>query len=190
MRRLIVSSVTAVLLLAGSAAFAQTSITPAPAPPEPDGVSLTPFIGVGFGGDLESSPFTFGAALGYGLTSRWSVEGEVYFMPDLSEGQVVQFNASAWTVSADALYHFTASQFTPYIVGGIGFTNINADAESEGLGGDDTQTKFVWNWGAGVKSALSDRFGVRADLRYFTGDELVPDHWRLYGGVLIRRLGR
>jgi hypothetical protein len=29
-----------------------------------------------------------------------------------------------------------------------------------------------------------------ADLRFFNGDDFAPDHWRLYGGVVIRQFGR
>jgi len=184
----------AALTIVATTASAQTqtsSPTPSPMPPEPEAVTLTPFIGAGFGGDLESAPVTFGVALGYGLTRHWSVEGDLYFQPDATEGQVVEFDTSIWALSANALYHFTGGQhLTPYLAGGLGFANANADIESTGLTDDDTSTKFVWNWGGGLKSALTDRYGLRADLRYFTGDELVPDHWRLYGGVVIRRLGQ
>ena len=48
-----------------------------------------------------------------------------------------------------------------------------------GLIADDTSTQFAWNWGGGIKSAISHRFGVRAGLRYVNGDDLAPDHWRL-----------
>ena len=37
-----------------------------------------------------------------------------------------------------------------------------------------------------VKTAMSERWGLRADLRFFNGDDFAPDHWRLYGGVVIR----
>lgn len=167
--------------------FAQQT---APLPPEPEGVTLTPFIGAGFGGDLESAPFTFGAAIGYGLTERWAIEGDLYFQPDATEGQLVEFDTALWGLSANVLYHFTADRFTPYVAGGVGFANADTDLEDGGLVTDDTSSKFVWDWGGGVKAALTDRFGLRADLRYFTGDELVPDQWRIYGGVVIRRLGQ
>jgi hypothetical protein len=69
---------------------------------------------------------------------------------------------------------------------------LGADTEAEdtGLIADDTSTQFAWNWGGGIKSAISDRFGLRADLRYVNGDDLAPDHWRLYGGFVIRQIGR
>ncbi len=68
----------AVVLTLTANASAQTippSVQPSPAapepmPPEPEAFNVTPFLGLGFAGDFENSPATFGAALGYGLTPR------------------------------------------------------------------------------------------------------------------------
>jgi opacity protein-like surface antigen len=160
-------------------------------PDEPEGFTLTPFVGLGFAGDFENSPTAFGFVGGYGITERVSVEGDLYFAPDGEQGEPVEFSTSIWSVSGNVLYNFAGQTgFTPYVVGGLGMLSANAEAEDLGLAEDDTSTEFAWNWGAGVKSALSDRFGLRADLRFFNGDELVPDHWRLFGGVTIRNIGR
>jgi opacity protein-like surface antigen len=187
MRILNACSVFAAMMTVSTAVFAQT---PAPLPPEPEGVTLTPFIGTGFGGDLESAPVSFGGALGYGLTTKLAVEGELFFEPNGTQGDVVEFDTHLWGMSANVLYHFTGKQVTPYVAGGLGFINADSDLESVGLANDDTTTQFAWNWGGGIKSALSDRYGVRADLRYITGDDLAPSHWRLYGGVVIRNIGQ
>jgi opacity protein-like surface antigen len=160
-------------------------------PEEPEGFTVTPFVGVGFAGDFENSPTAFGFAAGYGISERVSVEGDLYFAPDGEQGEIIEFNTSIWSVSGNVLYNFAGQTgFTPYVVGGLGMLSANADAEDLGLTEDDTSTEFAWNWGGGVKSALSDRFGLRADLRFFNGDELAPDHWRLVGGVTIRNIGR
>jgi hypothetical protein len=66
----------------------------------------------------------------------------------------------------------------------------DADAEFTGLVDDDTTWNLGFNWGGGIKTAMSERFGFRGDLRYFTGDDLAPDHWRLYGGIVVRRIGQ
>jgi opacity protein-like surface antigen len=184
--RLYVASVaiTAILMMA------RPVLAQAPLPPEPEGIAVTPFIGVGFGGDLASAPVAFGVALGYGLNTRWTVEGELSFMPDATQEELIEFDTSLWSLSANVLYHFTAQRVTPYVTAGLGVMSANADLEGTGLVADDTSTKFAWNWGAGVKTALNERFGLRGDLRYFIGDELVPTTWRIYGGVVIRRLGR
>jgi opacity protein-like surface antigen len=174
-------------VILSTAAFAQA---PAPLPPEPDNFTLTPFIGVGFGGDLESAPATLGVAVAYGLTPRWAVEGDLHFEPDAEQGELFEFDTSLWALSANLLYHFTGERVTPYVAAGLGFATVDANLEDTGLLADDTSTELVWNWGGGIKTALSERFGIRADMRYFTGDDLVPDLWRIYGGVVIRRIGQ
>jgi opacity protein-like surface antigen len=181
-------------------AYAQDPAAPAPTqttqgtfsamPPEPEGFTITPFVGLGFAGDFENSPTAFGVVAGYGLTERVSVEGDLYFAPDGEQGEVIEFNTSIWALSANVLYNFAGEDFTPYFAGGLGLLSANADAEDLGLTEDDTATEFAWNWGGGIKSALSDRFGLRADLRFFNGDDIAPDHWRLFGGVTIRNIGR
>jgi hypothetical protein len=165
MRMLIAGTFAVTLVSSCATAFAQT---PAPLPPEPDMLTFTPFVGPGFGGDLESSPVAFGAALGYGLTPKWVLEGELSLMPDASEGDVTEFDATAWGLSANLLYHFSAERVTPYVAAGVGVLNAHADLEEAGLLSDDTSTAFAWNWGGGLKSAVNDQFGLRADMRYFT----------------------
>jgi opacity protein-like surface antigen len=160
-------------------------------PDEPEGFTVTPFLGLGFAGDFENNPTAFGVAAGYGVTERVSVEGDLYFAPDGEQGELIEFGTSIWALSANVLYNFAGQTgFTPYVAGGLGMLSADADAEDLGLTEDDTSTQFAWNWGGGVKSALSDRFGLRADLRFFNADDLAPDHWRLYGGVSIRNIGR
>ena len=194
------AAVMALALAIAPAALAQTtSPPPAPAeqqptfdplPPESEGFTITPFLGLGFAGDYENTPATFGAALGYGWNERLSVEGELFFAPGGEQGVLAQFDTAVTSLAANVLYHFAADDFTPYATLGVGFMFADTDAEATGLTDDETEGAFAWNWGAGIKSAVSDRFGLRADLRYFNADELTPDHWRLYGGVVFRNIGR
>ena len=48
----------------------------------------------------------------------------------------------------------------------------DAEADDVAPTEDDTSMEFAWNWGGGLKTALADRIGLRADLRYLNGDEL------------------
>jgi opacity protein-like surface antigen len=166
---------------------------PEPLPPEPEGFNLTPFLGVGFSGNLENSPAAFGVAVGYGLTPRVVVEGELSFAPGGEQGVITEFDTSVWSLSANVLYHFIgeAENFTPYAVGGLGVLNGDADVENiTPLVEDDTSSVFSWNLGGGVKTAMNENWGLRADLRFFNGKDFAPDHWRLYGGVVLRRIGQ
>jgi hypothetical protein len=62
--------------------------------------------------------------------------------------------------------HHGCEQFTPYVTVGVGLMNADAEAEGAGLIEDDTTVRFAWNWGG-------DRFGLRADVRCFSADELA-----------------
>jgi opacity protein-like surface antigen len=183
------ATVFAVVLAVAPAAAQQTTFEPLP--PEPDGLTLTPFVGAGFSGNLESAPAALGIALGYGWSERVAFEGELSIAPNASMGTPIEFDTSFWTLSANILYHFTQQSVTPYITAGLGVLGSSPDLPTELFPGvDDRSTTFAWNIGAGVKTAISDRFGLRADLRHFNGSDLAPDHWRVYGGMVIRRLGR
>jgi opacity protein-like surface antigen len=187
-------TVLALVLTMAPAALAQTGTTPpqstfSPLPPQSEGFTLTPFLGLNFAGDLENVPAALGVAAGYGLNERLSVEGEFYFSPGGEQGDALEIDTQMRSLSGNVLYHFTTEHITPYVVGGIGVLNASTNADELGLP-DDSNTKFAWNWGGGVKSAINDRFGWRADLRFFNADDLVPDHWRIAGGLIIRRFGR
>ena len=163
----------------------------APLPPAGEGFSLTPFVAAGFAGDYEDAPAAFGLALGYGANERVSLEGEFGLAPSGTQGEFLQADTSVWTLSGNVLYHFAQPQFTPYLALGLGVMGSDPDVSDELFPDtDDSTTTFAWNWGGGLKSALNDRVGLRGDLRYFNGSDLAPDHWRIYGGVMIRGIGR
>ena len=70
---------------------------------------------------------------------------------------------------------------------------LSGDADIEEISPlvtDDTSTVLSWNFGGGLKTAMNERWGLRTDLRYFNGDDFAPDHWRLYAGVILRRIGQ
>lgn len=189
----LVATLSVAAMLSAVSAFAQpqpTNTAPDPLPPETGVVNLTPFVGVGFGGKLENTPGAFGIALGYGLSPRIVAEGELYIAPGAEQGIITRFDTSIWSLSANLLYHFvdSAEDFTPYAAAGVGILTGDGDVTTPALPVDDTSTALSWNLGGGVKAAMHPRWGVRADLRYISGRDFAPDHWRLYGGVVIRRL--
>jgi opacity protein-like surface antigen len=163
----------------------------APLPPEPEGFTLTPFLASSFGGDLQSSPATFGAALGYGANQRITLEAELGVAPNARQGQILEVDTSFWTLSGNVLYHFSRENFTPYAAVGLGLVSANPDLpliDEQMVEGQTTS--FAFNFGGGVKAALNERFGLRGDIRYINANGAAPDHWRLYGGLVIRRLGQ
>jgi hypothetical protein len=86
-----------------------------PLPRQPEAFNVTPFLGFGMAGAFENTPASSGAALGYGLNNRWSIEGDLSFAPDGEQGDLLEFDTSIWTLSGNVLYDFRAENFTPYV---------------------------------------------------------------------------
>src|SRR5690606_4086153 len=103
---------------------------------EPEGLSLTPFVDIGFAGDYENTPAGFGVALGYGATNRIALEADLSFTPD--GDLLADVDSSVWSLSGNLLYHFLAEDFTPYLAIGLGVLGSHTDAEDLGLVDDDT----------------------------------------------------
>jgi opacity protein-like surface antigen len=150
--------------------------------------TATPFVGVGFSGDLDSATGAIGIAGGYVWSPRLSFEGELNFLPSSENGGLIEVDTSVGSFTANALYHFAGRTWIPYGVGGIGVGHSSADVDSndpllESLG--DSSTEFVANIGGGVERALQNNTALRADFRYMFGGDLVPDYWRLSVGVTL-----
>ena len=58
-----------------------------------------------------------------------------------------------------------ATRFGPYVTAGLGVIRAMFDSANDQF--DTAQNNFGFNAGGGVMYALTDRVGVRVDLRYF-----------------------
>lgn len=193
-----ITAIVLTLLCASAPAFAQTRTPPAQAGSTtvpPGHWTVTPFIGLGFSGDLDSGTGAFGAAGGYVWSDRLGFEGELNILPSSESSGVLEVGTNVWTLTGNVLYHFTADSFMPYGVVGIGFGHGSADISGATTTGTNTtllqtsSTNFVFDFGGGIEKRFTDRVAVRGDLRYFFGGDLVPDYWRLGGGLTFD-LGR
>jgi hypothetical protein len=177
----------AIGLTLADAAAAQTPAAPAPSTRNvfnPGHWTVTPFIGVGFSGDVDSATGALGAAAGYVWSDRMSFEGEFNVLPSSEANGVIEVGTRVWSLTGNVLYHFNGRTVVPYGVVGIGFGHTSADLKNSTLTSLDTSsTEFVLNFGGGVERRWTERLAVRGDLRYFFGGDLVPDYWRLSGGV-------
>ncbi len=197
----------ALLALFIPAAFAQTApATPAPADVSfitPGTWNVTAFVGPGFGGGLQSSALSLGAALGYNWTSRLAFEGEFGYARE-SNSTLLNTTSNTETFSGNALYYFMNRGYAPYVTFGLDVLHGSATANGVAAGATTTtvgtpvgtttttttaplslsnsNTDFGINLGAGVKARLNQTVRFRGDLRYFNGGNL-PSFWRLYGGL-------
>ncbi len=176
------------LILFGTerAAFAQQTTPPAH-------WTVTPFVGVGCSGDLDSGTGAVGAAGGYAWSPRVSFEGEFNLLPSSEFNGVVELDSRVWSLTANILYHFSERLFVPYGAFGLGMGHGSVDIDSNDPVLDDllsdSSTEFVVNFGGGVQRQIRDRLAFRGDLRYFFGGDFVPDFWRVSAGLTFD-LGR
>jgi len=155
--------------------------------------NVTPFVGFGFSGDLDSGTGAVGVAAGYNWSPSVSLEGELNILPSSENGGLVEVDSNAWSLTGNLLYHFAPRAFRPYGVIGLGFGHASADVSpsTPGLGAlDPSSTEFVVNFGGGVERAIRANIHFRGDLRYFVGGDLVPDYWRLGAGLRFGLGGR
>lgn len=155
---------------------------------EPGGWLLTPFLGIGFGGNLENAPATGGVAFGYS-GPRIGFEFELARL-HAEQGFPIAFETNVWSYAVNGIYSFTDDRgFTPYALAGIAWQRASADLSALPGGPfpfDDTTTEASFNIGVGLRTMLSEQAGLRIDLRYTNGNDLAPDFWRIAAGFVWR----
>jgi opacity protein-like surface antigen len=148
--------------------------------------TATPFVGVGFSGDLDSGTGLFGVSGGYVWDPRVSFEAEFSVLPSSENSGLVEVDSSVWNLTANVLYHFAGRDWVPYGVAGIGFGHSSVDIKSDDPllnTFDDSSNEFVAAIGGGVERLIRNNVGFRGDFRYMFGGDLVPDYWRLSAGI-------
>jgi opacity protein-like surface antigen len=110
--------------------------------------------------------FTWGLQGGWLLTPRWGVEA--LWTQQASEQKVETdggaadlFTMTIRQLHGDVVYHLGAAnaRLRPFVFGGLGATFFSADHLQ-------SETKFSFGLGGGVKYFLRDAIGVRAHVRY------------------------
>lgn len=176
--RFIVRICAAVALITGAAAPARAQSVA-----EAKTVTVTPFVSVTFGTsqDLGSS-LGIGGAIGYDFTPNLGLEFELGRVFDVT-GDEQALDIQLTTISGNFIYHFDVVRVTPYATVGLGWERVTVDLEDPDATDPDGNTEIAWNFGGGLKVPINSRVLARADLRRFQGNDLAPDHWRLYGGL-------
>ncbi len=166
---------------------------------------LNPFIGSAFGGGVAE-----GAKLDYGVAASWmgkviGFEVDVSHRPDFFQVRdVPDFlvgESSVTSVMFNGLLGVPSGKLgtrvRPYAAGGVGWLRSRIGGDDDFIRGDNGN--FGFNVGGGVFGHLSDRIGVRGDIRYFRdlrdlegdseffslGNDKL-DFWRATGGITFR----
>jgi len=157
-------------------------------------VTLTPFIGSLFKGDLPDAKTDYGASLTFMGAGIFG--GEVWgnYAPSFDPG-AKQAGLMGNIIIGIPIGGDSGKSFKPYVTAGMGLFRVQAKASDF----DDriTSNDFAYNLGGGVMAYFNDHIGLRADLRYLrtlrddTGDNqfLKPgdlNFWRWNIGPSFR----
>lgn len=166
---------------------------------------LNPFIGAAFGGGVADAP-----KLEYGGSAGWmgdvvGFEVDLSHRPDffqVSDAPDFLFGESSVTsVMFNGLLSVPSGPFgnrvRPYAAGGVGWIRSRIGGEDDFIRANEST--FGFNVGGGVFGHLTDRFGVRGDVRYFRNLQDLEgeseffslgsqklDFWRAAGGITFR----
>jgi opacity protein-like surface antigen len=161
---------------------------------------VTPFVGSAFGGDTTSQHVTYGAAwMSHGIVG---VEFDGSIAPDLhdeDDGVILGIADSNVTTAMGSLVigaPFGEPGVRPYVVAGAGL--IRSRVSDAGDIFDFDENSFGINIGGGLHVFVTDKIGIRGDLRYFrslrdedSGDDVDLelgsfDFWRASVGATFR----
>jgi opacity protein-like surface antigen len=178
---------------------------------------FTPNIGLAFNGSsrgLGSLPpdvrtaqehLTYGASIGWMGAGVFGWEADFAFTPDFfaDDSKIVDLidtsNVGTFMVNAIIglpLGGTSGLGFRPYFSGGIGLMRIDATDAASLFKIDNTG--LAYDLGGGVMAFVTDRFGLRGDLRYVrqfsdsigTNPFDIPpgdlDYWRATAGITVR----
>ncbi len=163
----------------------------------------TPFIGAAFAGGVPEAPkIDYGGALGW-MGSVAGFEVDISHRPDFFEvADVPDFllsESSVTTVMFNGLLRVPVGgeRLRPYAAGGVGLLRTRIGSDEDFVRG--SSSNFGFNVGGGVIGHLSDRLGLRGDIRYFrdlqeldgeseffSPGDVKLDFWRATVGVVFR----
>jgi opacity protein-like surface antigen len=131
-------------------------------------VDVFGLVGVGATYDDEGSlgkGVSGAGGIGYRLTKRFGVEGEVNAFQSKREfGSIVPpFQHSGAHVMGNALLHFGPQRAPFYLLGGVGLAHVKNKTT------DRSDDAFNLGFGFGFKFYATDRVYIRPDFRIFAG---------------------
>jgi opacity protein-like surface antigen len=148
---------------------------------------FTPNIGATFGGDADTG-ITYGASIAWMGDGIVGAEADFAFTPDIFNVDDNFFDAfnfdltdsRATAVMGNVIVGIpiggtTGAGFRPYVVGGLGWMNLNLEDNVNNLDffDDNGTSSFALDAGAGVAGLISESIGIRGDVRWYRG--LVDD---------------
>ena len=139
---------------------------------------FTPFIGASFAAGTDNTDFDDiidGSKMTYGGTLTWvgggvfGFEVDLGYAPEYFEGDdddVDFVDSSNYTsLMANVILSAPRGAFRPYATAGVGMLKTMVDDVDDAF--DVDRNALGFNVGGGVMGFVTDRIGIRGDLRYF-----------------------
>jgi opacity protein-like surface antigen len=122
---------------------------------------------------------------GYGVWENLTIEASFsyYLGFEPNEDALDDFEVGLWDIMGSAKYGFPMGDFTPYIIGGLGWAKIDADGglqipDSDGEL-DDNQSGLIARIGGGVEYKLTEQLMLMGDIGYnFTFGDI--EDWNFF----------
>jgi len=183
---------------------AAAAVVLAPTPARADGFFI-PWVGSGFGSNIQDGRGTFGVAAG-GMGAGGVVGGEVdfgwnpsFFGPSGQFGNNSVINLIGNVIVGVPIGGTRGGGIRPYLVGGGGLIRTQFDQTTSPFNPVNSRNMFGWDAGGGVMGYFSDHVGLRGDLRYLRATHDINsginsidlngnrlDFWRATIGVVFR----
>jgi hypothetical protein len=165
-----------VLTISAVPALAQTVDTTRRDASAAPSIEVTPFVSAG-GSDFSSQ---VGGSIAFALSRNVAVESEFGYRRQ---------EMAALGVSANVLYGLPrVRRIAPYVAAGIGMEQYGTPRPIPEWGMVVTQQNvgLTLSLGGGVKVPVTERWGLRSDVRWLNPRGKVPEGWRIYNGVTLR----
>jgi len=138
----------------------------------------------GFGGLVAGigTHGTVGGGVAYAGTERLLAVGEFSYIPGGSQkisgvGFAAKASARAYDFNGGIHFQFPLKEpkAVPYVAAGVGALHGSASPTASVMGTTvstkASATDFYFNFGGGLRYYVSDRWGIRPELKIFAGDE-------------------
>lgn len=92
-----------------------------------------------------------------------------------SDSGVAQYQHNAFSIMANAWYDFQVAGLKPYVGGGIGWADVEADGVYQGktAGQSFSESGFAWQLGGGLHLPIDDKLTFGVGYRYFSGPDIT-----------------
>jgi len=176
------------LTVASAAALLILSIaTPARAD-----VTLTPFVGGLFGGNLGGvKKATYGVSVAVMGAGVFGGEFDFSWTPDFVDATAIHNSVTEANLTGNLIVGIPiggthGASIRPYVVGGGGI--LRATEKPSDFLDRLRSTDFVWDFGGGVFVTFNSHVGIRGDFRYFRTNSASNEYkfWRGTGGLVIK----